>query len=128
MPSCTFLSDYHNPNRYSNLQTEEGLSCFIVPRWIPQTGERNRGLAFLRLKDKLGDHSNASSEIEYRDAWGQMLGEPGQGIATILQMVHHTRSVLLRDDKNNAIRRNAPANFVSFPLLQASTAWWGAPA
>ena len=45
-------------------QTPEGISCFIVPRWIPESGERNRGLQFVRLKDKLGDRSNASSEVE----------------------------------------------------------------
>ena len=72
-------------------QTPEGLSCFIVPRWIPTTHERNRGLVFHRLKDKLGDRSNASSEVEYTDAWGEMVGEPGQGIKNILVMVHHTR-------------------------------------
>jgi putative acyl-CoA dehydrogenase len=43
----------------------KGLSCFIVPRWIPATGERNTGLIFHRLKEKLGDKSNASSEVEY---------------------------------------------------------------
>lgn len=72
-------------------KTEKGLSCFMVPRWVPSTGERNRGLVFLRLKDKLGDRSNASSEVEYRDAYAQMVGEDGRGVATILEMVHHTR-------------------------------------
>eukprot|EP00038_Savillea_parva_P023573 m.41616 g.41616 ORF g.41616 m.41616 type:complete len:595 (+) comp6159_c0_seq1:30-1814(+) len=71
--------------------TEEGLSCFLVPRWNWRTGERNHGLVFNRLKPKLGDHSNASSEIEYHNAWGEMLGAPGRGIQTILTMVQHTR-------------------------------------
>ena len=45
-------------------QTPAGLSCFLVPRWVPGTGERNEGLFFVRMKDKLGDRSNASSELE----------------------------------------------------------------
>jgi len=48
-------------------QTSEGLSCFIVPRWNWVTGERNAGLVFNRLKPKIGDHSNASSEVECVD-------------------------------------------------------------
>ena len=45
----------------------------------------------MRLKDKLGNKSNASSEIEYHDAFAQMIGEEGRGVATIIDMVHHTR-------------------------------------
>jgi putative acyl-CoA dehydrogenase len=66
------------------------LSCFLVPRWLPN-GERNEGLQFQRLKDKLGDRSNASSEVEYRGARGFLVGEPGKGINSIVEMVHHTR-------------------------------------
>ena len=69
--------------------TSEGLSCFLVPRWLPD-GTRNPFL-IQRLKDKLGNKSNASSEIEYRDTWGWLVGEAGRGIRTILDMVHHTR-------------------------------------
>lgn len=69
---------------------ESGLTCFLVPRWTPD-GERNSGLRIMRLKDKLGDRSNASSEIEYHQAYAQRLGEEGRGVATILQMVQHTR-------------------------------------
>eukprot|EP00039_Didymoeca_costata_P026990 m.17151 g.17151 ORF g.17151 m.17151 type:complete len:570 (+) comp5920_c0_seq1:150-1859(+) len=72
-------------------QTEEGISCFLVPRWIPHTGVRNRGFNIVRLKDKVGDWSNASSEVEYNNAWGVMLGEAGKGIQNILVMVQHTR-------------------------------------
>lgn len=72
-------------------QTSKGLSCFIVPRFVPETGEFNRGLRFQRLKDKLGDRSNASSEVEYHGAYADLLGEEGRGIATILSMVQHTR-------------------------------------
>lgn len=68
---------------------EAGLSCFLVPRWTPD-GERN-AMEIQRLKDKLGDRSNASSEIEYRGAWARRVGEPGRGVKTIIDMVHHTR-------------------------------------
>jgi len=70
-------------------QTDVGLSCFLVPRWRPD-GTRNC-FAIQRLKDKLGNRSNASSEIEYRDTWAQMIGEEGRGVATIIEMVNHTR-------------------------------------
>lgn len=70
--------------------TDRGLTCFIVPRWTPD-GERNAGFRVIRLKDKLGDRSNASSEIEYHHAYAQRLGEEGQGVKTIIQMVQHTR-------------------------------------
>jgi putative acyl-CoA dehydrogenase len=68
---------------------EEGLACFLVPRWKPD-GERN-AFHIMRLKDKLGDRSNASSEIEYHGAYAEMIGEPGRGIRTIIDMVQHTR-------------------------------------
>ena len=71
-------------------QADGGLTCFLVPRWTPD-GERNAGFRVLRLKDKLGDRSNASSEIEYHGALARRLGPEGRGVATILQMVQHTR-------------------------------------
>lgn len=70
-------------------QTEEGLSCFLVPRWQPD-GTRNQ-IFIQRLKEKLGNRSNASSEIEFDQTWSQMVGEPGRGIPTIIEMVNHTR-------------------------------------
>jgi putative acyl-CoA dehydrogenase len=70
-------------------QTDAGLSCFFVPRWRPD-GTRNP-FFIQRLKDKLGDRSNASSEIEYRGTWARLIGEAGQGVRTIIEMVHHTR-------------------------------------
>jgi putative acyl-CoA dehydrogenase len=70
-------------------QTDAGLSCFLVPRWLPD-GSRNP-FFLQRLKDKLGNKSNASSEVEYLDTWGSLLGEEGRGVRTILEMVHHTR-------------------------------------
>jgi putative acyl-CoA dehydrogenase len=70
-------------------QTEEGLSCFLLPRILPD-GTRN-AFHIERLKDKLGNRSNASSEIELHNAWARMVGEPGRGVATIIEMVAHTR-------------------------------------
>jgi putative acyl-CoA dehydrogenase len=69
--------------------TEKGLSCFIVPRFLPD-GTQNRFL-IQRLKDKLGNKTNASSEIEYDRTWARMVGPEGRGVATILEMVQHTR-------------------------------------
>lgn len=88
-------------------QTEKGLSCFLVPRWRPD-GTRNP-ISIQRLKDKLGNRSNASSEIEYEGAWARMIGEEGRGIRTILEMVHHTR--------NDTVA--APAAFMRQGLVQA---------
>lgn len=70
-------------------QVEEGLTCFLVPRWQPD-GTLNR-IFIQRLKDKLGNRSNASSEIEFHHTWAQMIGQPGRGINTIIEMVNHTR-------------------------------------
>jgi putative acyl-CoA dehydrogenase len=69
-------------------QAPGGLTCFLVPRWLDA---RRNGIELLRLKDKLGNRSNASVEIEYRQAHAIQIGEQGQGARTILQMVHHTR-------------------------------------
>jgi len=66
-----------------------GLSCFWMPRWRPD-GTRN-AVRIQRLKDKLGDRSNASSEIEMLDAWAVMVGDEGRGVRTIIEMVNHTR-------------------------------------
>jgi putative acyl-CoA dehydrogenase len=70
-------------------QAPEGLTCFLLPRVLPD-GSRN-GMLIQRLKDKLGNTSNASSEVEYRQAVAWPVGEPGRGIATILDMVSATR-------------------------------------
>jgi putative acyl-CoA dehydrogenase len=70
-------------------QTDEGLSCFLLPRVLPD-GSRN-AFHIQRLKDKLGNHSNASSEIELHWALARMVGEPGRGVPTIIEMVGHTR-------------------------------------
>lgn len=70
-------------------QTGAGITCFLVPRWLPD-GTRN-AFTILRLKDKLGNRANASSEIEYDGTLAHLLGEPGRGVPTIIEMVHHTR-------------------------------------
>ena len=70
-------------------QAPGGLSCFLLPRILPD-GSKN---AFLieRLKDKLGNRSNASSEVTFERALAQMIGEEGRGVQTIIEMVNHTR-------------------------------------
>ena len=70
-------------------QADGGLSCFLLPRWTPD-GDRNR-MHIQRLKDKLGNRSNASSEIELDNAWARMVGEEGRGVPTIIEMVNFTR-------------------------------------
>ncbi|MFF9017099.1 acyl-CoA dehydrogenase family protein [Streptomyces sp. NPDC014870] len=70
-------------------QAPGGLSCFLVPRVLPD-GTRN-AIRLQRLKDKLGNRSNASSEIEYEGALGRLVGEEGRGVATIIRMVNMTR-------------------------------------
>ena len=69
-------------------QAPGGLTCFLVPRWLE--GERN-AIRIMRLKDKLGNKSNASSEIEYENTLAWRLGDEGKGVRTIIEMVHHTR-------------------------------------
>src|SRR5580692_677157 len=70
-------------------QADEGLTCFFMPRFTPD-GSVN-ALEFQRLKDKLGNRSNASSEVEFADAYALRVGEEGKGIRTVLQMVQLTR-------------------------------------
>jgi putative acyl-CoA dehydrogenase len=70
-------------------QTDRGLSCFFMPRRLPD-GTLN-GIYIQRLKDKLGNRSNASSEVEFIDAWAHLMGEEGRGIPTILEMGTYTR-------------------------------------
>jgi putative acyl-CoA dehydrogenase len=70
-------------------QSQKGLSCFFMPRWTPD-GERNV-MRINRLKDKLGNKSNASSEVEFHGAFAQLVGEEGRGIPTIIEMGNYTR-------------------------------------
>ena len=109
-------------------QTEKGLSCFLATGWLPD-GTRNR-LKLQRLKDKCGNKSNASSEVEFYDLHATMLGEDGKGIRTIIEMAHVTRldfavgsSGLMRQALVQAIhhtthRRAFQRSLVDLPLMQ----------
>ena len=68
---------------------QDGLACFFVPRWL-EDGSKNN-IQIQRLKDKVGNRSNSSSEVEFKDAWGMMIGEAGRGIPTIIEMANYTR-------------------------------------
>lgn len=91
-------------------QATDGLTCFLVPRWCPD-GSQN-AIHLMRLKDKLGNRSNASAEIEYHGAWAERLGEEGDGVRQIIRMVHHTRL-------DTAM---APAGLMRAALSEAK--WW----
>ncbi|MFB6946260.1 acyl-CoA dehydrogenase family protein [Streptomyces sp. NPDC056237] len=70
-------------------QAPEGLTCFLLPRVLPD-GTRNT-FAIQRLKDKLGNRSNASSEVEFDGTWARRVGDEGRGVRTIIEMVAATR-------------------------------------
>lgn len=70
-------------------QAAGGLTCYLMPRVLPD-GTIN-GIRIQRLKDKLGNRSNASSEVEFHDAWAEQVGEEGRGVSTIIEMVNGTR-------------------------------------
>ena len=73
----------------ARVEPQGSYACFYVPRWRPD-GSRN-AIRIQRLKDKLGNRSNASSEVEFQDAWGVLMGEEGRGIPTIIEMAAMTR-------------------------------------
>jgi putative acyl-CoA dehydrogenase len=109
-------------------QTEKGLSCFLATGWLPD-GSRNR-LKLQRLKDKCGNKSNASSEVEFYDLHAVMLGDEGRGIRTIIEMAHLTRfdftvgsSGLMRQALSQAIhhttnRRAFQRRLVDLPIMR----------
>jgi putative acyl-CoA dehydrogenase len=109
-------------------QAPEGLSCFLVPR-ILGDGSGN-GFRFQRLKDKLGNRSNASSEVEFDNAIGEMVGDPGAGVKTIMDMVTLTRldcavasSAIMHAGLAEAVnharhRKVFGTNLVDQPLMQ----------
>ena len=123
-----FFSVPHSDVFVTLAQTDRGLSCFLLPGWLPD-GSRNR-LLIQRLKDKCGNKSNASSEIEYRGALGWLIGEEGQGIKAALAMTHLTRldfaigsAGLMRRALSEAIhhtsgRRAFQKPLMSQPLMQ----------
>lgn len=84
-----FFSCPQNDAHLVLAQAPGGLSCFFVPRWLPD-GTKNPVL-IQRLKDKVGNKSNASSEVEFRNAHGWLLGEEGRGVPTIIEMGTYTR-------------------------------------
>ncbi|WP_406391170.1 acyl-CoA dehydrogenase family protein [Streptomyces sp. NBC_00887] len=93
-------------------QAPGGLSCFLVPRVLPD-GDRN-AFAIQRLKDKLGNRSNASAEVEFDGTWARRVGEEGRGVRTIIEMVAATRldcvvgsSALMRQAVAQAIHHTA---------------------
>lgn len=108
--------------------TKKGLSCFLTPKWRPDN-TRNQ-IHIQRLKDKLGDRSNASSEVEFCGAYAQIVGPEGRGVPTILEMVMHTRldcmtgsSALVRQAVAQAIHHAAHREafgkkLIDQPLMQ----------
>jgi putative acyl-CoA dehydrogenase len=68
---------------------ERGPTCFFVPRWRPDGGKN--AVHIQRLKDKVGNRSNSSCEVEFENAWGVLVGEEGRGISTIIEMATYTR-------------------------------------
>jgi putative acyl-CoA dehydrogenase len=103
-------------------QAPDGLTCFLLPR-VLEDGTRN-GLRIERLKDKLGNRSNASAEIRLEEAWAQAVGEEGRGVATIIEMVVHTRldcvlgsTALMRRALAEAIHHAAHRSVFGRPLL-----------
>lgn len=99
-------------------------TCFLVPRFLPD-GSRNSGFQVMRLKDKPGDRANASSEVEYHNAWGEILGEEGKGVKTIIEMVQSTRldctlgsAGTMRKALQVAINHAATRSAFGAPLLQ----------
>ena len=104
-------------------QAPGGLTCFVLPRVLPD-GTRN-GIRLVRLKDKLGNRSNASAEIEYESAVGWRLGAEGRGVATIIEMVSMTRldcvlgsASLMRAALSEAAHHVAHRSAFGAPLAQ----------
>ena len=109
-------------------KTEKGLSCFLATGWLPD-GSRNQ-LKLQRLKDKCGNKSNASSEVEFHDLHAVMLGEEGRGIRTIIEMAHLTRldfaigsSGLMRQALSQAVhhstnRRAFQRSLIDLPIMR----------
>jgi putative acyl-CoA dehydrogenase len=123
-----FFSVPHSDVFLTLARTEEGVSCFVVAGWLPD-GSRNR-LQIQRLKDKCGNKSNASSEVEFFDLYATMLGEEGRGIRTIIEMAHNTRldfavgsSGLMRQAVSQAIhhttnRRAFQRSLIDLPIMR----------
>ncbi len=103
-------------------QSKAGLSCFFLPRWLPD-GTRN-ALRIQRLKDKLGNKANASAEVEFEDAQAWLVGEEGRGVPQILEMGTMTRldcalgtSGLMRQSLALALDHTAQRQAFGQPLI-----------
>ncbi|HUU60961.1 MAG TPA: acyl-CoA dehydrogenase family protein [Acidimicrobiia bacterium] len=70
-------------------QAPGGLTCFFLPRWKPDGSKNNFWIQ--HIKDKMGDRANATSEVEFADAWALPVGEEGRGVRTIVEMINRTR-------------------------------------
>ena len=108
-------------------QTPTGLSCLFLPRWLPDKDEGNalNAIAIQRLKDKLGNHANASSEVEFHGASAWLVGEEGRGIAQILAMGALTRldcalgtAGLMRQALSLALHHTAQRSAFGRPLIE----------
>src|SRR5579883_1158853 len=109
-------------------QAPDGLSCFLVPRLLPD-GKRN-AFAIMRLKNKLGNRSNASAEIEFDGTLGRLIGDEGEGVARIVEMVNYTRmdcalgsasllrAALVQAIHHAAHRRTFGLLLIEHPLMQ----------
>jgi putative acyl-CoA dehydrogenase len=104
-------------------RTDAGISCFFTPRSLAD-GARN-AIHIQRLKDKCGNRSNASSEIEYHGAWARRIGAEGRGIATLIEMAHLTRfdivvasAGMMRGALNQALHHCAHRRAFGKPLMQ----------
>ncbi|MBD0736967.1 acyl-CoA dehydrogenase family protein [Streptomyces sp. CBMA29] len=106
----------------SGASAKDGLTCFLLPRVLPD-GTRNV-FAIQRLKDKLGNRSNASSEVEFSGTWARRVGEEGRGVATIIEMVAATRldcalgsAALMRQAVAQAVHHATYRNAFGGPLV-----------
>ncbi len=109
-------------------QAPSGLSCFLLPRWTLD-GQKN-GFRVNRLKDKLGNRSNASAEVEFDACWSQLIGDEGRGVSTIIEMVNATRldcvigsAAIMRQAVTQAVwhvahRRAFGQDLIDQPLMQ----------
>jgi putative acyl-CoA dehydrogenase len=103
--------------------TDKGLSCFFLPRFTPD-GEINE-IRIQRLKDKLGNRSNASSEVEFESSWALLLGEEGRGVSEIIEMVAGTRldcvtgsAALMRQAVSQAVHHTVHRRAFGSPLVE----------
>lgn len=127
-----FFSAPMSDGFFTTAHTTNGISCFFVPRWKPD-GTRN-SFFLQRIKDKCGNRSNASSEMEYTRTWAVLVGEEGRGVRTILESADYTRldfaigsAALLRQALNLAIfhaehRKAFGKRLVEHPMMKNTLA------